>query len=89
MHAQEHASFDASAAEPTVRTTLAARAVIPEGNGDAPLRFMAQHTGAALAWRPYRLHIAGRLVLGRTDANGFTAPLSGAERAALADWEVE
>lgn len=89
MHAHEHASFDAGAAERSPGTRLAARAVIPAGAGDAPLRFLAPDDGAALAWRPYRLHIGARLVLGRTDENGFTAQLSGAERAALTDWEVE
>lgn len=89
MHAQEHASFDASAVEQSARAPLAARAVIPEGDGDAPIRFVAQQSDEALAWRPYRLHIGGRLVLGRTDENGFTAQLTSAERAALTDWEVE
>ncbi len=89
MHAQEHASFDASTLERDARTPAAARAVIPPGKEDAAIRFIALENGAALAWRPYRLHIGARLVLGRTDEHGFTAQLSGAERAALTDWEVE
>lgn len=79
MNAQQHASFDATTA----------RAVIPPGMDDAPVRFVAPDSGAALAWRPYRLHIGTRLVLGRTDENGFTQHLSGAERAALQHWEVD
>lgn len=89
MHAQEHASFDAGTVDTADHTPVAARAVIPAGNDAAPLRFVAPGTEAALAFRPYRLHIGARLVLGRTDSNGFTAQLSGAERAALRDWEVE
>ena len=89
MHAQAHASFDASTLERDARMPVPARAVIPPGKEDAAIRFVALESGAALAWRPYRLHIGARLVLGRTDENGFTAQLSGAERAALTDWEVE
>ena len=89
MHAQDHASFDASTLERSPGTSAAARVVIPPGKDDAAIRFVAPDSGAALAWRPYRLHIGARLVLGRTDENGFTAQLSGAERAALTDWEVE
>lgn len=89
MHAQEHASFDASALENHARENLPARAVIPAGKGEAPIRFIAPGTDAALGWRPYRLHIGARLLLGRTDENGFTALLTGAERAALTSWEVE
>lgn len=89
MHAQEHGSFDAGTVETAERLPVAARAVIPPGSDDAPLRFVAPGTETSLAFRPYRLHIGARLVLGRTDSNGFTAHLSGAERAALRDWEVE
>jgi hypothetical protein len=81
MHAQAHASFDAGVAE--------ARAIIPAGIDDAPIRFVARNGGAAMAYRPYKLHIGLRLVLGRTDENGFTAHLSGADRAALTAWEVD
>ena len=89
MHAQAHASFDANAMENAGHHPFTARAVIPPGSDDAPLRFVDTDGGAALAYRPYRLHIGARLVLGRTDENGFTALLAGAERAALTDWEVE
>jgi len=89
MHAQAHASFDASVVENAAHTPATARAVIPEGNDEAPLRFVESDGNAALAYRPYRLHIGARLLLGRTDENGFTTQLSGAERAALTDWEVE
>jgi hypothetical protein len=41
-----------------------------------------------MAYRPYKLHIGLRLVLGRTDENGFTAQLSGADRAALTAWDI-
>lgn len=89
MHAQAHASFDAHPADDAAPTPATARAVIPEGNDNAPLRFVERDSGAALAYRPYRLHIGARLLLGRTDENGFTAQLSGAERVGLTDWEVE
>ena len=89
MHAQAHAAFDASTLENTGNTPLQARAVIPAGNDNAPVRFVAPGSNAALAYRPYRLHIGTRMMLGRTDENGFTAQLSGKERAALADWDVE
>jgi len=89
MHAQEHATFDAGGLEPGARPATQARAVMPEGTGDAALRFVASDSGAPLAWRPYRLHIGGRLVLGRTDGHGCSAPLTGAERGQLTDWEVE
>jgi hypothetical protein len=81
MQAQAHASFDAAAVE--------ARAIIPAGIDDAPIRFVASDSGVGLAYRPYRLHIGLRLVLGRTDENGFTAQLNGAERAALTAWDVD
>jgi len=89
MHAQDHASFDAGALEHGAHSPVAARAVIPEGMDEAAVRFVAPDTGAALAWRPYRLHIGARLLLGRTDANGFTAQLSGLDRVQLRAWEVE
>ena len=89
MHAQAHAAFDAGALENLGQPAQQARAIIPAGKDDAPLRFVAPGSNAALAYRPYRLHIGTRLVLGRTDANGFTAQLSGPERAALTDWDVE
>lgn len=89
MHAHDHASFDASTLEKMTSTPVLARAVIPPGMDDAPIRFVAQDNGAALAYRPYRLHIGTRLVLGRTDVNGFTAQMTGLERAALSDWEIE
>jgi hypothetical protein len=89
MQAQDHAAFDAGTVETGARSPVAARAVIPDGMDDAPVRFVAPDTGTALAWRPYRLHIGARLVLGRTDENGFTAQLSGPERVLLSDWEVE
>lgn len=89
MHAQAHASFDTTTVENAADTPTSARAVIPEGNGDAPVRFVERDGGAALAYRPYRLHIGTRLVLGRTDEYGFTAQLSRAERVALSHWEVE
>lgn len=89
MHAQDHASFDASTLEPDARTRTPARAVMPPESGDAAIGFLAPDSDAPLAWRPYRLHIGARLVLGRTDAQGLTAPLSSAERAGLTGWEVE
>lgn len=89
MHAQIHAAFDASTLENVQRTQVPARAVIPAGNDNAPVRFVTPGSNSALSYRPYRLHIGARLVLGRTDENGFTAQLSGAERAALTDWEVD
>lgn len=89
MHAQEHASFDAGALENNQPVPVRARAVIPPGPDDAPIRFVTHDNGAALAYRPYRLHIGTRLVLGRTDANGFTAQMTGRDRAAITDWEVE
>jgi hypothetical protein len=89
MQAQEHASFDAGTLDNHPRPTLAARAVIPPGGMDAPVRFVARDGNAALAYRPYRLHIGTRLVLGRTDANGFTTQLTRLEREQLTDWEVE
>lgn len=81
MHAQAHATFDAAA--------VAARAIIPAGVDDAPIRFVASDSGVGLAYRPYRLHIGLRLVLGRTDENGFTARLTGYDRAALTAWDVD
>ena len=81
MHAQAHASFDAAAVE--------TRAIIPPGTDDAPIRFVASDSGVGLAYRPYRLHIGLRLVLGRTDENGFTAQLGGLDRAALTAWDVD
>lgn len=89
MQAQDHAPFDAGALEPGARSPVAAHVVIPEGKEDAPLRFVAPDSGAALAWRPYRLQIGARLLLGRTDENGFTVQLSSADRLALRDWEVQ
>jgi hypothetical protein len=89
MHAQAHAAFDANTLENMHRTHVPARAVIPAGNETAPVRFLAPGSNSPLAYRPYRLHIGPRLVLGRTDENGFTAPLSGVERATLTDWQVQ
>jgi hypothetical protein len=89
MHAQAHETFDAGALDQRADPPVQARAVMPEGMGDAAIRFLAQDSGAPLAWRPYRLHIGARLVLGRTDGDGCSVLLNGAERAQLTDWEVE
>jgi len=89
MHAQEHASFDTGASEPVARACVAARLVMPPDTGAAAIRFVDHDAGTPLAYRPYRLHIGTRLVLGRTDEAGCTAVLSSLERAALGQWEVE
>ena len=88
MHAQEHAAFDTGTLDQSAIPPASARAVIPEGNEDAGIRFLALDSDTPLAWRPYRLHIGARLVLGRTDADGCTARLTSAERAQLTDWDV-
>ena len=89
MHAQDYATFDAGALDQRADPPVQARAIMPEGKEDAVIRFLAQDTGAPLAWRPYRLHIGARLVLGRTDGDGCSALLTSVERAQLTDWEVE
>lgn len=88
MHAQSHDMFDAGGADQHPQAPILARAVMPEGTQDAPIRFVAQDTGAPLAWHPYRLQIGHRLVLGRTDGDGCSAKLNGAERAQLTGWEL-
>lgn len=88
MHAQGHATFEAGTLDQPATAPAIARAVIPVGNDDAAIRFLAQGGDTPLAWRPYRLHIGERLVLGRTDADGCTGRLTSAERAQLTDWNV-
>jgi hypothetical protein len=88
MHAQDHAIFDAGALDQRADPPVRARAVMPEGTADAAICFLAEDSGAPLAWRPYRLRIGARLVLGRTDGDGCTSLLNGAERAQLTDWEL-
>jgi len=88
MHAQDHAIFDNGALDLRADPPVRARAVLPEGLADAAIRFLAEDSGAPLAWRPYRLRIGARLVLGRTDGEGCTALLTGAERAQLTHWEL-
>lgn len=89
MHAQDHASFDAGTVETSARSVTPARIVMPTGTEDAPVCFVDIDAGTPLAWRPYRLQIGDRLVLGRTDGNGFTAALTSAQRALLGDWELD
>jgi hypothetical protein len=89
MHAQDHAVFDAGTLETGARNVVPARIVMPAGTGDAPICFVDVDTETPLAWRPYRLQIGAHLVLGRTDAAGSTAVLTGAQRGALAGWELE
>lgn len=88
MHAQDHAPFDAGTLETEAQPPARARAVVPEGLEDAVIRFFASNSDTPLAWRPYRLYIGGRLVLGRTDGDGCSALLSGAQRSQMTDWEV-
>jgi hypothetical protein len=78
MHAQDHAIVEAGA-----------RLVMPSGTEDAAICFVDRATATPLAWRPYRLQIGPHLVLGRTDAEGCTAVLTGAQRAGLAGWALE
>jgi hypothetical protein len=89
MHAQEHASFDADAPDTGPRRLAPARAVMPAGTDDAAICFVDRDAGTPLAYRPYRLRIGARLLLGRTDADGLSAVLTSLERAALSEWEVE
>jgi hypothetical protein len=88
MNAQSHDLFDAGGAGQRAQPRILARAVMPEGAQDAAIRFVAQDTGAPLAWHPYRLQIGHCLVLGRTDGDGCSARLNGAERAQLTGWEL-
>ncbi|MDQ2819597.1 MAG: hypothetical protein M3Y65_04240 [Pseudomonadota bacterium] len=88
MHAQDHAPFDAGTLETGALPLARARAVVPEGLEDAVIRFYASDSDAPLAWRPYRLYIGGRLVLGRTDGDGCSALLSSAERRQMTNWEM-
>ena len=88
MHAQDHAPFDAGTLETGTQPATRARAVMPEGPDDAAIRFLAGDSDTPLAWRPYRLTIGGRLVLGRTDGDGCSALLSGAQRSQMTHWEV-
>lgn len=89
MHAQDHAVFDAGTLDADARSAAPASMVMPKGNADAPICFVDCDTGAPLAWRPYRLQTGAQLVLGRTGADGCTAVLTGAQRAALAGWALE
>lgn len=88
MHAQDHATFDGGALETGAQPLARARAVVPDGPEDAAIRFLASDSEQPLAWRPYRLTIGGRLVLGRTDVDGCSALLSSAERGQMTHWEV-
>lgn len=89
MFAQAHDTFEASSLERSARTPVQARAIVPDDSADAPIRFLAPDADTALAWRPYRLQIGTRLLLGRTDEQGCTAPLCASDRAALLHWEIE
>lgn len=90
MHAQDHAPFDAGTLEKSPHPAARARAVVPDGPEDDVIRFFASESDSEqpLAWRPYRLTIGGRLVLGRTDGDGCSALMSSAERGQITHWEV-
>lgn len=88
MHVHDHAVFDAGTLETGARSVTPARIVMPTGTADAPVCFVDPDTGTPLAWRLYRLQIGVQLVLGRTDADGFTASFTSAQRTLLGDWEL-
>jgi uncharacterized Zn-binding protein involved in type VI secretion len=53
-----------------------------------PIRFLHEHDGRPIALQPYRLEFPGKTVVGTTDADGCTTPLTAVERAALIAWHV-
>jgi uncharacterized Zn-binding protein involved in type VI secretion len=54
-----------------------------------PLQLIRTSNDAPFRNRHYILELPGRKIEGMTDAEGFTKPLTAAERAALVAWHVE
>jgi uncharacterized Zn-binding protein involved in type VI secretion len=53
-----------------------------------PLRLVDRGTKEPYRYRPYKLEMPGGGIEGVTDDEGFTKPLSAAERAALIAWHI-
>lgn len=45
-------------------------------------------TGVPLAWQPYRLESAGKVLEGTTDADGFTKPIPTGTRPEQVEWSI-
>ena len=54
-----------------------------------PLVLLDPDTQEPLRHRPYRLELADKVIEGTLDQNGWTQPLSAAERAAVLSWQVQ
>lgn len=54
-----------------------------------PLVLIDPDTGEPLRHRPYRLELADKLIEGMLDQNGWTRPLTAAERSSVVSWQVQ
>jgi len=68
----------------------AGQAMAAAGAADRiPLVLIDPDTQEPIRHRPYRLELASGPIEGTTDQNGWTRPLSAAERAAVLAWHVQ
>ena len=79
------AMSDPAAAKQAVNARLPASAADEDS---MPLRLLDSTTREPFRNRPYKLDLRGKAIEGVTDGEGFTEPLSAAERASLTAWHV-
>lgn len=82
-------SLDEPVATPAASTaTPFAHQLSNEEPDTLPIRFLHEHDGSPIAGQPYRLEFPGKVVKGVTDAQGYTQPVTAADRAASIAWHV-
>ena len=79
---------DIAAATEIVAQANAFEKIAPAADS-LPLALIDPDTQEPLRHRPYRLELADKVIEGTLDQNGWTRPLTAAERAAVVTWHVQ
>jgi len=85
IEADADAMIDSGAAKQVVNVQVPASAADEDS---MPLRLIDSTVEEPYRNRPYQLELRGKAIEGVTDAEGFTKPLSAAERASLIAWHI-
>jgi uncharacterized Zn-binding protein involved in type VI secretion len=84
----EQYALDAAAAV-RAAADLNTAAIAPQDTDKLPLVFIDPDSGEPLQHHPYRLEVGTEVIEGVLDAQGWTEPLSAAQRAAVLAWQVD
>lgn len=88
--AHEYQVIDDAGSMEEALEAVASRAPASASEQDAaPLQLIRESNEQPFRHRHYILELPGRKIKGVTDADGYTQPLTGAERDALIAWHVE